>query len=142
MSRCNSCCSNERFECLCHKKERRNCTCPKEKCHCETRLVKDCVCVEWSVQQGGTQTIFSTGGFRSLFASGFISFDCGCSDGIIARFFLKNQQVGSSIRIFEESSVAFSFTRFDQITVECPTCNVNCQDACEGEICITTRFPV
>lgn len=142
MSRCKSCCQDEKFDCICHKKPRKDCDCLGKECHCDQKLVKDCVCVEWSVPSGEAQTVFQTGGFKRIFASGFISFDCGSSDSVIVKFFLGGTQIGSSIRIFEESSVAFSFTRFDRITVECPATDILPPDACEGEICIKTRTPI
>jgi hypothetical protein len=142
LSRCKDCCHEEKFDCICHKKPRKHCNCPSEKCKCDQKLLKDCVCVEWSVLSGRTQTVFQTGGFKRIFASGFVSFDCGSSDSVIVRFYLGSNQVGPSIRVFEESSVAFSYTRFDRITVECPTTNMVPLEACEGEICIKTRTPV
>lgn len=135
------------FDCISHKKKN-DCDCPKQKkdCPCPLQLVKDCVCVEWSVPHGETQTVFQTGGFDPFFASGFVSFDCGSPDFIRVRFFLGNNLVGEVIRVFEDSSVAFTFTEFDRITVECPgftgTPDPDCPTACEGEICITSRFPV
>ncbi len=142
MSRCKNCGRNKKFDCICHKKKQKDFDCPETKSPCEQKWVKDCVCVEWSVQPGRTQTVFQTGGLKHIFASGFISVDCGSSDLVIVRFFLGNKQVCSSIKIFEESSVAFSFTRFDSITIECPPCDLGNQEACEGEVCISTRFPV
>jgi|GEM_PF-6670725 len=142
MGGCNSNCKEGMPKCNCHKNNKAHCDCSQGKCRCNQILVKDCVCVEWSVPHGETQTVFQTGGFREIFASGFVSFDCSGSDYIIARFFLGNQQVGEAIRIFEESSVAFSFTRFDRITVECPAICEDLSVFCEGDVCITTRFPV
>lgn len=144
LDKCKSCCRNKDCDCACHKKHRKSCDCLERKCQCDQRLVKDCVCGEWSVLHGRTQTVFQTDGFKHIFTSGFISYDCGSSDLVIVRFLLGNKQVGSSIKIFEESSVAFSLTRFDRITVECPTLDQGCpgEDACEGEICIISRFPV
>lgn len=112
-------------------------------CNCKQEdrskeLVKDCVCVEWSVPSSNIQTIYKVGGFESLLATGFIRFDYGGADFITVKFFLNNKQIGSSLNIFKESSVAFNFTRFDQITVECsggdPT------HLCEGEICINSKY--
>lgn len=130
MSGCRSRCSDGKFDCS------------ERKCRCAQKLIKDCVCVEWSIPNGRTQTIFQSGGFRRIFASGFVTFDAGLSDSVLVRFFLGNQQIGSSIRVFEESSTAFSFTGFDRITVEYPTTNPGPVIASEGEICIKTRMPV
>lgn len=140
MSGCKQRCDAVKFDCICHKKHHKNCGCPERKCHCDQKLIKDCICVEWSIQPGRTQTIFQTGGFKRIFASGFVSFDCGNLDSVIVRFYLGNHQIGSSIRVFEESSVAFSFTRFDRITVECPATDIEpVDDLYEGEVCIKTR---
>lgn len=130
MRGCQSCCQDDKF------------SCPERKCSCELQLIKDCVCVEWSVPLGRTQTVFQAGGLRRIFASGFVSFDSGSSDSVIVRFFWGNNQIGSSIRVFEESSVAFSFAGFDRITVEYPANGVGPSDVSEGEICIKTRTPV
>lgn len=142
MSGCKKGCNDVSFNCLCHKKLQRGCDCPERKCRCDQKLVKDCVCVEWSVQPGRTQTVFQTGGYRNIFASGFVSFDFGSSDSVIVRFFLGSNQIGSSVRVFEESSVAFSYTRFDRITVEYPVTDTVPLEVGEGEICIKTRTPV
>lgn len=150
MNRCGKCSEGVRPGCVCHKGCQKKCHCHERKCHCNQniKLLKDCVCVEWSVPPGRTQTVFQTGRFRRIFASGFVSFDCrdsnlvGDSDSVIVRFFLGSDQIGPSIRVFEESSVAFNYTRFDRITVECPATNVVSPDVCEGEICIKTRTPV
>lgn len=142
MGRCKKCCSDVSFDCLCHKRPVSDCDCTGEKCNCDQKMVKDCVCVEWSVQPGGTQTVFQTGGFRNILASGFVSFDFGSSDSVIVRFFLGANQIGPSIRVFEESSVAFSYTRFDRITVEYLVTNPVPQESAEGEVCIKTRTPV
>lgn len=115
---------------------------PERKCHCDQKLIKDCVCVEWSVPYGRTQTVFQAGGDRRIFSSGFVTFDAGNLDSVIVRFFLGSQQIGSSIRVFEESSTAFSFTGFDRITVEYPAISVGPLIVSEGEICIKTRTPV
>lgn len=142
MSKCQKCCDDKSFDCLCYKKRQRNCGCSERRCHCNQKMVKDCVCVEWSVQPGRTQTVFQTGGYRNIFASGFVSFDAGSSDSVIVRFFLGSNQIGSSVRVFEESSFAFSYTRFDRITVEYPIIDTIPLEVGEGEICIKTRTPV
>jgi hypothetical protein len=147
---CNKChkkvCHDDCFKCIRHNKCKDDC---KKDCKCDIQLVKDCVCCEWSVPEGQTQTVFQTGGFEQIFGTGFISFDCGMGDFVIVRFFLGNTQVGSDITVFEDSCVTFTFTRFDRITVTCQAIpgfmkgkHDDCPDTCEGEICITTRFPV
>lgn len=142
MSGCKKCCNDVNFGCSCHRRPKRNCDCPERKGHCDQKMLKDCICVEWSVQPGRTQTVFQAGGLRNIFASGFVSFDAGSSGSVIVKFFLGNDQIGPSVRVFEESSVAFSYTRFDRITVEYPTTVPIPQEVGEGEICIKTRTPV
>lgn len=142
MSCCKNYCVEESFKCMCRKRPHENCRCRDRECKCSQKLAKDCVCVEWSVLNGETQTVFQTGGFRHIFASGFIGYDSGRSDSVIVRFFYENNQVGSAIRVFRDSSVAFSFTRFDRITVQCLTTGGDVTDVCEGDICITTRVPI
>lgn len=129
MSGCKSCCHVGKPNC------------PERNCNCDQKLIKDCVCVEWTVPYGESQTIFQSGGFRRIFASGFVTFDAGNSDLVIVRFFLGSQLVGSVVRVFEESGTAFSFTGFDRITVEYPATNVVPPNPSEGEICIKTRTP-
>lgn len=133
----NSCC-NEKYDCICHKR----CNCVQDKCQCTQKLLKECVCVEWSILPGRAQTIFQSGGYNRIYSSGFVSYDFGSSDSVIVRFFLGDHQIGSGIRVFEESSVAFSFTGFDRIIVECPIADTEPFDVYEGEICIKTRTPV
>jgi hypothetical protein len=143
-------CRDDHFDCLDHKKCKKKCDCKKDKCHCKVKqFVKDCLCCEWTVPKGSQQTVFQTGGFKRIFGSGFISYDFGSADFITVKFFLDNKQVGSTITVFEDSCVTFTFTKFDKIVVSCPSHHGihkdhhdECFDACEGEICITTRYPV
>lgn len=118
----------------------------EQECHSHHKLVKSCICVDWSVPNGETQTIYQMEGIKQIFASGFIQFDCGNSEFVNARFFLENKQIGETIKVFEDSSFAFNFTKFDRITVECPsftgTSDPDCPDACEGELCIVIRHQV
>ncbi|MDR6120583.1 hypothetical protein QFZ87_000180 [Bacillus sp. SLBN-46] len=148
---CNKChkkvCHDDCFKCLRHNKCKDDC---KNECKCDIQLVKDCVCCEWSVPEGQTQTVFQTGGFEQIFGSGFISFDCGPgNDYVTVQFYLGTTPVGMPINVFQDSCVTFTFTKFDRITVTCQAVpdglngNADCEcDNCEGEICITTRFPV
>ena len=142
MCGCRKCCNEVDFGCICHKRPKENCRCKERKDQYCPKVVKDCVCVEWSVQPGRTQTVFQTAGFRSIFASGFVSFDFGNLDSVIVRFFLGSNQVGPSVRVFEDSSVAFSYTKFDRITVEYTLTNPISPESGEGEICIKTRTPI
>ncbi|MGG3560582.1 S-Ena type endospore appendage [Neobacillus rhizosphaerae] len=149
---CNKChkkvCHDDCFQCLRHNKCKNDCK--DNDCKCDIQLVKDCVCCEWSVPEGQTQTVFQTGGFEQIFGSGFISFDCGPgNDFVTVQFYLGNTPVGMPINVFQDSCVTFTFTKFDRITVTCQAVpgvmngNADCEcDNCEGEICITTRFPV
>jgi hypothetical protein len=83
-------------------------------------------------------------------SAGFISYDCVNADFITVRFSDGEQQVGNDIKVLIDSSVAFTHTEFNRITVTCPRIIAGssnqsddfCPDACEGEICIKTRFPV
>lgn len=140
-------CRHEKhFDHVSHKKCKKECTCKEKECKCEVKLVKDCLCCEWSVPKGSNQTVFHTGGFKKIFGSGFISYDCGDADFIIVKFFLDDKLVGSPIHVFQDSCVTFSFTKFDKIVVSCPSdsgaFNHDFAEACEGEICIITRYPV
>lgn len=123
-----------------------SCSHKKKKKDKGLELIKDCICVEWTVPNGETQTVFQTANFDPFFASGFVSFDCGSLDFVRVRFFLGNDLVGEVVRVFEDSSFAFTLTEFDRITVESPsftgTPDPDCPTASEGEICITARFPV
>ncbi|WP_374724060.1 S-Ena type endospore appendage [Calidifontibacillus erzurumensis] len=134
------------------KKCKKDCKCEKcikikeEKvieCKMDKKFLKDCICAEWSVPIGQTQTVFQTEGLKKIFASGFVSFDNGQVPFITVTFFLDNNQVGDPIRVFNNSSVVFTYTKFNRITVSCP--NVDSDDPdlheCEGEICITSRYP-
>src|SRR5690625_1017983 len=99
-----------------------DCRCNKRKQNDRTfTLIKDCICAEWSIPPGQIQTIYQSSGYRSLYASGFISIDDNNDslDFVIVRFFLGDMEVGTSMKVFNDSSVAFSLTRFNRITVEC-----------------------
>lgn len=128
----------------CHEKEHK-----EIHCKVDNKLIKDCISCEWNVPEGETQTIFQTSGFEQVFGSGFVSFDFGHSDFILVRFFIDDCQVGDDIYVFQDSCVAFTYTKFNRIRVTCPSgsicdCDGEFDDDfdCEGEICITTRFPV
>ncbi|MBO1001192.1 S-Ena type endospore appendage [Pseudogracilibacillus auburnensis] len=137
MGSCRGCCHDKRcHELRCH------CTCRK-KDHCDhhQKLLKDCICAEWTIPSGQSQTVFQTSGHRQIFASGFITLQDSHSDYVTARFFLDGYEVGAPIRVFKDSSVAFSLTKFDRITVECANAN-DVEERCEGEICLTVRSPM
>ncbi|WP_171038077.1 S-Ena type endospore appendage [Aquibacillus sediminis] len=133
--------------CQCHRKKRK-CECKEKEVHCKVQkqLVKDCICCEWSVPEGESQVVFQTGGFKQLFGSGFVSYDSGDAPFIVVRFFANGQQSGPAIKVFEDSCVTFTYTKFDSITVTCPEDEVEYdtvdESECEGEISITSRFPV
>lgn len=138
--------NNGHDNCLSHKKKN-VCDSKKHVCKCDLQIIKDCTCVEWSVPNGETQTVFQTANFDPFFASGFVSFDCGTPEFVRVRFFLGDELVGEVVRVFEDSSFAFTLTRFDRITVESPFTTATPDPDCpttgaEGEICITSRFPV
>lgn len=137
-----SCCKTSHSvhsPCLCQKRCHGN-NCSNRGCRCQRKLIKDCICIEWSVPQANTQTVFQTQGYNNIYVAGFISFDYGSSDWIIVRFFNGNEQVGTS-RVFKNSSSAFSLTRFDRITIECAASSVVPLERCEGEISLVTRIP-
>lgn len=129
--------------CQCHRKK---CECDrKQDIHCEMK--KDCMKIEWVVPDGYTQSVFQTGGFNQMIGSGFVSYDTGNAPFIIVRFFLEGVLQGSEIQVFHDSSVAFTYTKFDQVTVTCPGPVTTDQgnerhDQCAGELSIITRYPI
>lgn len=145
MRKCHNNC-HEFNDCLCKKK------CPPipKECKQNKHLMQDCICTEWSVLNGNTQPIFQSGGFDQIFSSGFVSYDFGASPYVIVQFFNDLQQVGTPIKVFIDSSVAFTFTKFNRITVTCPNAPGDGSvmddqvytNACEGEICIKTKVPI
>jgi len=140
------CCERKSMKpenCQCHHQER-TCNC-QGKVHSEMK--KDCVKIEWVVPEGGTQSVFQNGGFNQIIGSGFVSYDTGNAPYIIVRFFLDGVQQGADIPVFRDSSVAFTYTKFNQITVLCPsTGNVGqgnyAANHCAGELSIMARYPV
>jgi hypothetical protein len=138
----------------CKKFFKNDCCCDKckkkkdhKEFHCKVnkKLLKECICCEWTVPKGETQTVFQTAGFEKIIGSGFVSFDDGQVPFILVTFFEDGYQVGETIKVFNDSCVAFTYTKFDSIKVSCPNLNNSHPDqqhGCEGEICITTRFPV
>lgn len=131
------CCKRQ---CLCHRKPQRRC------CHQQIKLIKDCICSEWTVPPGQEQTIFQSAGYRRILASGFISVNSSTFENGYAtvRFYLNGIEVAGPLNVFHESSVAFSLTEFDRITVECPVEPGIDQisDACEGELGLNLRTPL
>lgn len=135
---CRNCCQARRGLRSCCRGEW---NCNKKKCRVgERKLIKDCVCVEWSIPSKESQTVFQATNQDYLLASGFVSFESG-SEFIMVRFFEGGVEVGTPIVVFENSSVAFSLTYFDQITVECRNTGTAPTEACEGELCLNIRVP-
>lgn len=147
-------CCNRKYHdplyCLCHQRKGGH-HCNKEiHCKVDKKLEKDCLKIDWLVPEGATQSIFQTNGFNQLIGSGFISYDKGHSPFIIVRFYLQGIQQGSNIQVFEDSSVAFTYTKFDQITVSCPAsvevepgAENNTQiPACFGELNIFSKYSI
>ncbi len=136
----NCCCKQERAHCLCHRRPERHHSQPQPK------LIKDCICSEWTVPPGEEQTIFQSFGHRHILASGFVSVNSGPSENgyVIVRFFLNGIEVAGPLNVFHESSVAFSLTEFDRITVACPEGSGidPLTENCEGEICLNIRTPL
>lgn len=138
---CNKCFDHHEKDCCCDncKKDHKGINCKVD------RLLKDCICCEWTVPKGETQTVFHTAGFKKIIGSGFISYDDGQVPYMLVSFFDENHQVGETIKVFNDSCVAFTYTKFNSIKVSCPnlgTYHPDHHEGCEGEICITTRFPV
>jgi hypothetical protein len=113
----------------------------------QEELVKDYICIEFSVPQGKEQTVFTSEGFNKIFSAGFISFDCGKAKFITIRFYNEDGQIGSGIQVFQDSSIAFIQTEFNRITITCSSIKSKSLDqgdcdnpnGCEGEICIRTK---
>lgn len=133
------------------------CQCKKVKCNCNQKvshrvqvqceMKKDFMKTEWVIPKGKTQPVFQNGGFNELIGSGFISYDSGSSPFIIVRFFLNGALQGPEIHVFHDSSVAFTYTTFNQVTITCPgqqtTDDVNnSHQKCMGELNIVARYPV
>ncbi len=134
------CCEQEAVHCLCHRRPERHHHQPPLK------LIKDCICSEWTVPPGEEQTIFQTNGHTHILASGFVSVNSSSYENGYAtvRFFLDGIEVAGPLNVFHESSVAFSLTEFDRITVECPEGPgaEPLMENCEGEICLNIRTPL
>src|SRR5690625_419497 len=104
------------MHCQCHRKKR---SCNSEQ-SVHSEMKKDCMKIEWVVPGGKTQPVFQNSGFNQIIGSGYISYDTGNSPFIIVRFFLNGVLQGSEIPVFHDSSVAFTYTKFNQVTVTCP----------------------
>ncbi len=141
MESCRSCCQGKPVQCLCSRRSP-NFNCHKNQCSHNSKLVKDCICAEWSIPALQTQTIFHSSGHEHIFATGFVRFDDGDSDFVTVKFYLDGREIGLPINVFKDSSVAFSLTRFDRITIECSGDANLSEEVCEGEICLNTRVPV
>jgi hypothetical protein len=110
--------------------------------------MKDCICIEFTVPRGKEQTIFTTEGIEGLFASGFISYDCGHAKYITVRFYDGHNQVGNGIQVFHDSSIGFTQASFNRISVTSPSSltrstdsdDIECLNTSEGEICLNIRI--
>jgi hypothetical protein len=146
MGSCCNKCRQDHFDCLCKKK----CHPIEKECPPQKEFVHDCICHEWSVQHGGTQTIFQSGGFENIFTSGIISYECGLAPFVLVLFFKDNQPIGDPIQVFHDSSVSFVYKNFNKIKVICPDgAGVNsangddeCTNTCEGSISLKARFDI
>lgn len=101
------------------------------------KLIKDFICIDWTVPPEQVQTIFQASDGDTLLAAGYVRNN---SEGgtILVRFFLGNQQVGEPIYVFQASSVAFSYTAFDRVLVNCLGEGT---ESCNGQLSIVTRTP-
>jgi hypothetical protein len=159
--KCNKCeckckCEKECKEKECKDKEcqEKECTdCKKCDCNCKEKeckpgvsVVKECISIEFTVPHGREQTVFSSN--NNLIASGFISYDCGDARYITVRFYDGQFEVGNSIQVFQDSSVAFNLSGFNRISVTCPAnapgtipgFGDDCPGSCDGAINLILRF--
>lgn len=139
-------------KCDCKEKECKECKCEcKDKeCKPKVEFFKECISVEFTVPHGKEQTVFKSNGFENISASGFVSYDCGDARYITVRFYNGASEIGNSVQVFQDSSVAFSLNGFNRISVTCPS-NVpgtipdfgsDCPGVCEGQINLSLRFQV
>jgi|SRR5690625_4639076 len=131
------------MHCQCHHKKR-SCNCKQ---NINTEMKRDCMKIDWVVPAGKTQPVFQNGGFSQIIGSGYVSYDLGNSPFIIVRFYLNGVLQGAEIPVFYDSSVAFTYTKFNQVTVTCPIVSPvdqgnHCYDQCAGELSIITRYPI
>jgi hypothetical protein len=139
---CNECKECDR-KCKCKEKE-----CKEKECKPVVSVVKECISIEFTVPHGKEQTVFSTN--NNIIASGFISYDCGDARFITVRFYDGPNEVGNSIQVFQDSSVAFNLSGFNRISVTCPSnapgtipgFGDDCPGVCEGAINLILRFPL
>jgi hypothetical protein len=143
---CKECKDCKECECKCKEKDcKPEC---KPECKPKVSVVKECYSIEFTVPHGKEQTIFTSSG--NNIGSGFISYDCGDARYITVRFYNGPFEVGNSIQVFQDSSVAFNLSDFNRITVTCPAnapgtipgFGDDCPGQCDGAINLNLRFPV
>jgi hypothetical protein len=135
-------------ECKCKEKECKEKECKEKDCKPVVSVVKECISIEFTVPHGKEQTVFSTN--NNIIASGFISYDCGDARFITVRFYEGQYEVGNSIQVFQDSSVAFNLSGFNRISVTCPSnapgtipgFGDDCPGVCDGAINLILRFPL
>jgi hypothetical protein len=114
----------------------------------QQHLIGECICIEFTVPRGKEQVIFTSDGIERLFASGFISYDDGIPQYITVRFYDGYNQVGNGIQVFQNSSIGFTHTGFNRISVTSPssrngsmeTEGIGSLNTCEGEICLKIKI--
>jgi hypothetical protein len=123
-----------------------DCKCKEKECKPVVSVVKECISIEFTVPHGREQTVFTSDG--NIIASGFISYDCGDARFITVRFYDGPNEVGNSIQVFQDSSVAFNLSGFNRISVTCPAnapgvipgFGDDCPGVCDGAINLILRF--
>jgi hypothetical protein len=138
-------------ECKCKEKECKDCKececkCKEKECKPAVSVVKECISIEFTVPHGKEQTVFSSN--NNIIASGFISYDCGDARFITVRFYDGMHEIGDSIQVFQDSSVAFNLSGFNRITTTCPAnapgtipgFGDDCPGTCDGAINLILRF--
>lgn len=149
--KCECKCTCKEKECKekeCHECKDRECKCKEKECKPVVSVVKECISIEFTVPHGKEQTVFSSN--NNIIASGFISYDCGDARFITVRFYDGQYEVGNSIQVFQDSSVAFNLSGFNRISVTCPSnapgtipgFGDDCPGVCDGAINLILRFPL
>lgn len=119
----------------CRKKHIDHC----KKIDCD--FVKDRVCCDFSVPKGKRQDVYVTTD-DNVYASGFVSYDCGEAEFIEVRIYDESDKISGPIKVYKESCLAFTASEFTRIEVKCSGKSGHSRDQCEGKICLTPRYQV
>jgi hypothetical protein len=106
------------------------------------KFAEDCIECEWKAISPSPKTVYANNmDGNYIFTSGVIKYTNGKSNSFITISFLYNNTiVGSPIEVFLDSTLTFTVSKFNEISITSSAATEN--EPAEGTILLSTRYPV